>query len=912
MRNKRNEARIVATKLIPPAVRGQLTARPRLITRTNDILAARLTFVRAAAGFGKSTLLVQWLDKLRGDDVPVAWVGLDARDTDPANVLAQIIFSVGRATTAISTSTRSLAQEFSFCDAEILLSHLIGDLTLYDATVCLMLDDAHAISGESVRSILTLLVDRAPVNLKIVIASREASWIPIGRMRAFGQLFELSVDDLRFGAEEFAALLTNEGILGPTRKALEQIGSKVEGWVAGLKFAMVTARAAPDHLDRLVGLSGSDYGIADFFKEEVLEKHSPDYFDFLLQTSVLTRMCASLCDAVTGRTDSRDMLDRIECEGLFIFSLDPDRTWYRYHHLFGDFLLAEAGRRDPQRLRSLHAKASHWHEERRLYADAFHHLIQSGDLDSAGAFFARVCEDMLRRGEIAALFDWAGQLPAEVIAKHPIINLTVAWWLIVEWRFSEAEQLLKRMEAQLDSMPPEAGETRHIRLSIVHHRTNIGIYQEKMKDTFRISSELAQEFHDATPHVRATFPLMLLHAGIADLHFDDIERLAEQSYRDFQTAGAPFSLIWHGAVVGTAYLLAGQPDAASDVLRQAIARAERFGQVTGLISMPATCLARVLYEQDEIAEATALMNTHFDSISYCGFVHQLISGYTVSARIAQIEGDWVRAERVIEKGLTFAKARGFERLRLHMIAEKIRMLDICRREEELARLLRDARIHRGDADLMPDPSIETVNMTEIRALTWVRAARHAGRLPQALSVCRRWRDFTLRRGAVLSEIQWRVALADLLCLSGEERQAGRELTHAVSIAAPRQFLRCFLDAGEPVISRLKMLAPTFQSSPVTRDFWARFSKAVPQHEEDSSASRHVIDRSGQTPLLEALTHRELVILQYVSRGYLNREVGEQLCLTEGSIKWHLYRVFQKLGVSKRRQAIEKARSLGLM
>jgi ATP/maltotriose-dependent transcriptional regulator MalT len=909
MQKTRPDAPIVSTKLIPPAISGRLTARPRLLARAQDILAARLTFVRAAAGFGKSTLMVQWRDQLRADGAAVAWVSMDARDVDPAKVIAQILFSIADATSAISSATLSLAHDYSFCEAEILLSRMIGDITLHDAPVCLMLDDIHTVGNDAVRSIVTQLVDRAPANLKIIATSREGSWIPLGRMRAFGHLFELSVDDLRFEAEEFADLLTNEGVSGAARDTLEAIGGKVEGWVAGLKFAVATARAAPDHMDRLVGLSGSDYAIADFFKEEVLEKQSPDYFDFLLQTSILTRMCASLCDAVTGRTDGQEVLDRIVREGLFIFSLDPDRVWYRYHHLFGDFLLAEVSRRDPRRLKDLHGRASHWYEEQHLHADAFHHLLEGGDLEAAGALFARVCEDMFRRGEITAVFEWAGQLPAEIIAKHPIIHLTVIWWLTVEWRFFEAEQLLDRVEGQLGSVALAPKEDRHVRFRILHHRANIAIFQERMAGARKISEALTADFSDASAYVRATFPLMSLQGDIAGLRFDNIACLAEQSLRDFQEANAPFSLIWHHTLVGTAKFLAGQPEEAIDLLRVGIDTAERFRGITGISSMPAICLARILYERNEIAEATALMRTHFEAISYCGIVHQLVFGYVVKARLAQAEGDEKEAERVIEKGLNFAKARGFERFRLHMIAEKVRLLTLSRREDELERLLRAERLDRDEARILPDPAGETVNVTEIQAMIWVRAARQAGHLSEAIAVCRRWRDFTLRRGAVISEIHWRLMLVELLCLNGEERQAGRELIQAVLVASPRQLLRAFLDAGEPVVGRLKELAPALQSNPIVQEFLERFLKAAPVEAPPSPSPE--ADRY-EVPMLGALSHRELAILQYVSKGYLNREVGDFLCLTEGSVKWHLHQVFQKLGVKKRRQAIDRARSLGLI
>jgi LuxR family transcriptional regulator, maltose regulon positive regulatory protein len=769
MQKKLRKNSILTTKLMPPAVGWALTARPRLLARTDDILAARLTVVRAPAGFGKSTLLVQWLEKLRETGVSAAWVSLDERDTDPANVLAQIIVSISRSAPIISPSTLALAQEFGLCEASVLMSHLIADVALHDAPVCLMLDDVHTLAADPVRTALTVLVDRAPSNLKIVLATREAPWIPLGRLRAFGQLFELSVDDLRFLTQECSDLLTHNGILGAPRKVLEEIGGKVEGWVVGLKFAMMTVRAAPGDLDRLADLSGRHEDIADFFTEEILAKHAPDYFDFLLQTSVLNRMSASLCDAVTQRSDSRQMLDRIVSEGLFIFSLDADRTWYRYHHLFGDFLLAEARRRDPARISRLHARASAWYEAHGLHAEAFHHLVESGDIEGAAGLFARTCEDMFCGGDIAAIFEWAGRLPAEAIARHPIIDLIVIWWLTVEWRFAEAERLLQRVTATVDAVPPDTPEGRRLRLEIIHRRANIDIFQEKLDDTSRIAAALSAQYDDAAPYIRATFPLMSLHAKMASLQLTGVAPLVEASYRDFQAAGASFSLVWHGAVSGAAYLLAGQTDEALEVLRDSIAHASRFGGVTGLNSLPAIGLAGVLYERNELAEARSLLNTHFDNIAYQGFVQQLIFGYATHARMAQIDGDWARSEWIIEKGLAFASARNFERMRLHMISEKVRMLALAGREDELQRLIATAGVYDPAALRLPGAGGEPANRTEIRALAWVRAARHLGHLTEALRIARRWRDFALNQGAVLSELQWRINFADLLLLDGDSR-----------------------------------------------------------------------------------------------------------------------------------------------
>jgi LuxR family transcriptional regulator, maltose regulon positive regulatory protein len=439
---------LLATKLYLPRPQPGLVARPWLLEGLEEALARELVLVCAPAGFGKTVLLADWA---RAGRRPVAWLSLDPGDNDPARFWRHVVAALDRVRPGIAGQLAGLLGPPAPASFEGLVSALINQLTIEPdgGEVVLVLDDYHLVDAPAVHASLGFLLEHRPPALRLVLASRADPPLGLARWRARGQLAELREADLRFTAEEAAQLLREA--VGPDlpEAAVAALVARTEGWVAGLQLAGLSLRGQPDPAGLVASFSGSHRFVLDFLSEEVLDRQPEPMRAFLLETSVLQRLSGPLCDAVTGRTDSQQLLEQAERANLFLVPLDEVRGWWRYHQLFADLLRARLQREQPERVLALHRAAAAWSEQHGLADDAVRHALAAGDPTWASRLIERHADELTLRSEGATLARWLAALPAELAAVRPRLCLAQTFMAVSEGDLDAAGPALDAAERAL-------------------------------------------------------------------------------------------------------------------------------------------------------------------------------------------------------------------------------------------------------------------------------------------------------------------------------------------------------------------------------------------------------------------------------------------------------------------------------
>ena len=410
---------LVSTKLRPSQARPASVARPRLIAKLERETGRKLTLISAPAGFGKTTLLVEWLKGREDGDRSVAWVSLDEGDNDPVRFLSYLVAALRKTVgEGFGEGVLAALRSPGLPRMEAVPGALINELADLPGEVGVVLDDYHVIDSEAVHEVVSFLLEHLPPNLHLIISSRIDPPLPLVRLRARNQMAEFDAADLSFAPEEAATFLNSVMALNLSGEAIATLEERTEGWIAGLQLAALSMRDRKDVSGFIRSFSGSHRDVLDYLAEEVLERQAGQVRAFLLETSIAEHLSGTLCDAITGRDDGQEMLERLERENLFVFALDDERRWYRYHHLFAEFLRGRLMRERPESAGELHLGASCWYKDNGHLAEAIGHALSAPDHDLASRLIEEGVEDAVERGEGTTALRWLEALPTEAQAPE--------------------------------------------------------------------------------------------------------------------------------------------------------------------------------------------------------------------------------------------------------------------------------------------------------------------------------------------------------------------------------------------------------------------------------------------------------------------------------------------------------------
>jgi LuxR family maltose regulon positive regulatory protein len=904
---------LLATKLHVPQLPLGFVRRPRLVHALDEGLARGRVLVCAPAGSGKTALLAGWA---RGGERPVAWLGLDGGDSDPARFWRYAVAALDRARPGLAGRVGPPPPR-SF---EGLVTALVNELAAGPGPdeVLLILDDYHLIDAQPVHESVSFLLENLPSGLRMVVSGRADPPLPLARLRARGQLAEVRAADLRFTGEEAAALLGETAGPGLPPDAAQALAARTEGWAAGLQLAGLSLRGQADAAGFVAAFSGSHRFVLDYLTDEVLDRQTGEVRAFLLETSVLERLSGDLCDAVTGRAGSQAMLAGIERAGLFLVPLDEVRGWWRYHHLFADLLRARLQAEQPSRIQALHRAAASWCEAHDLADDAVRHALAAGDSAWAAWLIEQHVEELLGRSEGVTLRRWLSALPAKAVRDRPRLCLAQAYAAAQGFQTEALESLLNDAEHahaisadepyQPSLGPPQDdGVLANVPAAIAFLRACLA--------RLRGDAVLAEDFNrQAVARLGEEQWLMRsfvrwnqaatdwLGGRLETAERSLTELLGDQRVVDaeFFAGFLPMRACYD---LGEVQRARGNLDAAQATYRRALEAFGESGQ-TALVGLAHVGLARVLYERNELDAALDQATRGAALCRQLAVTWPLAAGLAVVAWGRQAEGDAASALQAMEEAGQVELSPEVTALFNPVPSQRARLLLAQGDVDAAAQWTAAAGLSPDDE---PDYAREPAQLLLARVLLARNDPGPALTLLDRLLAAAASQD---RIGSII-EIGTLRALA--LAALGDHASALGALTEALTVAGPRGYVRVFADEGAPMGA---LLADLPDARPSQRHAAGRIDPRYPAALARAcglaGAASQRRAATAAPGLAEPLTGRELEVLRLLAAGKSNQRIAHDLVVALDTVKKHVSHVLGKLGAANRTEAVARARQLGLI
>lgn len=882
---------MLGTKLhIPPSHR-VLVSRPRLLTQLENGLGARLIIVVAPAGFGKTTLVASWIHNwLKTGSVArpqVAWLSLDSNDDEPNRFLTYCIFALQTIAPHLGEAAKSMLDFPQPVTLEHLLTSLLSDLIDWDKPILLVLDDFHFMRNPATHEALTFWLAHAPPHFHLLITSREEPPLPLANWRVQGQLAEIGFEDLRFTHDEAAAFLRQVMGLNLTAEAVDQIEERTEGWAAGLQMAALSLKKCPQNTGGIAQtvetFGGQNRYVVDYLAAEVMRQQPARIRDFVQKTAILDRFTAPLCNSITGETDSETILAQLEQGNLFLISLDEQRQWYRYHHLFADFLRAALSQAQK---RVLHQKAREWYEAHHFTSEAIHHALAAEDFEAAAELITRYNDEELRRGGLTTLLGWLNALPEETVTRNNVLTARKGHILYLRGQTEEAQRYIAIIEATpLCGLPPL-----HRAESLVF-LADLAINQGRATDCLRLAQEALLLFGNTDAFSRT---LALSLAGQAQNILRDfngaIHTLQQAVEHGRRTSNHLVGLNALSHLAPLLYFQGRRLEAMILCREAAEAYVDARGHplpLSGLLHVP---LGILHYEANELEQARHHLEIGVALCRQLGMLHLSLTGQRTLARLQFAQGEVEAA---------FASLQDAQR--------SAARLGNFRAERAILAVTADLHLRLGNvaaAANILEASQGTEATRERERLTRIRLLLAQGQAHEVETQLKELAQRAEREGRVARCITIYVLQALTARALHDEEGAVSWIEKALRLAAPENYQRLFLDEGVrigPLLQPLRHIAPNF----VTRLLRALCSPAAAAPEPKPALSSPPTAAGEQ--FTEPLSERELDILRLVAEGLSNEAIGGRLFISVGTVKWYLNGIFQKLDVHNRTEAVARAR-----
>ena len=930
---------LLATKLYLPRSRPDLLARPRLYARLDTGLPMVLTLVCAPAGFGKTTLIAEWLaiktttaastqsERSASPRIRASWVSLDAGDNDPIRFWSYVITALESLYPDRATGALALLQAQPTPPIDNILTILVTALSNQaprpgaGAPDVLVLDDYHLIASPAIHQAVSFLIDHLPPQLHLIITTREDPPLALSRLRARSQLHELRAAQLRFTSDEVAALLIDMMGLPLTNTEITPLEQRTEGWAAGLQLAALALQDRSDYQSFLAAFTGSNRLVADYLIDEVFDRQPPHIQQFLIQTSILDRICGSLCDAVLGighqelehsrhtfqslapDAYSQLILTELERANLFLVPLDDERRWYRYHHLFGEMLRHRLMRSQPTTVPDLYLRASAWFEREGLTGEAIEHAILARDFERAARLLDELGESARMRGELATLLRWLTELPDSVFEHRPMLALNHAFTLAIMDQFTAAERRLAAAERALLAAPVRnldlLGQAAVVRSAIA---LQTDLPAEITIAAGQQALELLPLSNTAWRGLARLFLGVGYYAQAGDL--SAAYQTLIEAERGSLEAGDPFGASNMAGHIPIVLEIGGRLRESEQISRERLRdAAEPFWQGVPLAAYARFGLGRVLYERNELLEARALLTEAIKELDAWALKRAGIIASVVMARVQQALGEPASAREWIGRAVAIVQKDDLKQTFSEWAAYRAR---IALAQGDLQSAAQWAQ------EIEPTISGELKPVLEFKHITLALVFLAQQRLDDAERLLERLlpaAEAAGRNGRVL-EIRLLQALA--ADARGRRTEALTILERVLILAAPEGYVRIFVDAGAPMAALLTAAYSHRIMPEYVAKILAVFEPGSAFKVQEAPISRHSSDPRPLSLIAEPLTARELEVLRLLTEGASNSAIAQALVISLGTTKKHINNIFGKLGVQSRIQAAAKARELALI
>jgi LuxR family maltose regulon positive regulatory protein len=894
---------LLAVKFHQPAAPRHQVARPALLARLNDGLAAGrpLTLIAAPAGYGKTTLAAQWTAQL---ERPVAWLALDEADDDPLRFCTYFVAAMQRVQPAIGVELLPMLRAGQLPPQAVVAATLLNDLeaahtsTLAQLGLICVLDDFHTVQDPAILGILQELLAHSFTGLHLALVTRENPALPLGRLRARDQLTEVRAADLRFDGAETAAFLRDGMGLALSEADLARLAARTEGWPAGLQLAGLSLQGRVDPAAFVETLSGSHRFILGYLTEEVLARQPADVQAFLQDTSILARLSGDLCDAVAGRTDSTAVLERLLAANLFLIPLDDEGRWYRYHHLFADLLQGQLRRRGADHAAVLHQRASRWHAEQSMPAESIGHALSAGDTSRAVDLLEINGWALLNQGYAATMEGWLERLPGEWRGHSPRISLDFAWMHLLRGSLDQAWLRLAQAETGVAKLDSSTAPARALEAECLALRANLLQAQGQAADAVEIAS---RALAGVAPDDQRVIALANLALGGACRQLPDFDRGVAALLASIRASRVSGDLVTDMLAVAHLTLMAvqyGRLRLAAEVATEALDRlADNDAAPPPIVGAVHGALGLIYYEWNQVGQAREHLQRGIRLGTVSGHTASLIYSLGNLARLLQgardstagSGPDLAAAGRALDEAAALLAHGAPGWVRPELISRQVNLA------------LAQGNLHAAETRLRQSGvavDSAVTHQTDPIHLAWLRLLRAQRRDQEGLALARR--ILAAAEAGGRHGVAWQALILGALIQADDRRASTEWLARALALAEPEGAIRVFLDEGPAMAALLRRVR------------YPPWLPAFPGQARAEMSGAESTARSGGDALIEPLSQRELEVLQLLAEGLTYAEVARRLVVSVNTVRFHVKEIYGKLGVNRQAQAVARAQELGLL
>jgi len=889
----------LTTKIVPAQPFG-LVSRPRLLGLLSELPTKRLGVIKAPAGFGKTSLAAAWAERLEQHGHCVAWLTVDSDDDEATRFLFYVSQAVQHACQGAGARAIELILENNLVDPPAILSTLINDLAELDDEVYLFLEDYHLLSESRIHQSVAYLLKHAPSHCHVVMTTRTEPPLPLATLRAQNKLLEIDAAGLRFDLEETEAFLerAQPGVLGSADAQLLQ--RKTEGWPAALRIiASMPSRSGSELKEYVHNLSGLQRPIAAYLSE-LLDGLPTEVVDFMLQTAILDRLSGPLCEAVTGASSARAILASLAQRQMLLTPLDHGGVWYRYHMLLAEYLLQRLAVDRGNEIPELHRRAALCYAAQELWTEAVQHAIAAGDSNLAIGWIKNCAMALIKKGDLFTLLEWKRLFPGELMRSQSEVRTAIAWGLALALRSEEALQLAAEIEHDIATPQPPESDLLHECLAI--RAVAIAIMDDSER-ALPLAQECVNKSRDPWTANVASNVVRFSHIKGGDLkQFYATPWIPFSQEEDRRNV---FASVYRRCLQGLAEERQLSLAAAQGHYREGLRISEQHvGPNSVAAALPASLMARLLYEQGDLDAAEALVIDRAQLISAGTMLDCVWSAYFVMARVAAARMNFERAHTILERAENQGVARGWGRLTAAAIAEQARLhLNDGRAHEAAARVDRLERLARQH------PAPRPCAWSEIH---WYHKLAHANLLSKQARLD--------ESALILQEVQREAealqnrhfVIQSAICLSavqlslGKAAEATNRFRRILTACAAADLHQTILDEAPVIAELLELVRERADFNEGLRSFVDRILAA------SRRAPRNHFGPASRAQAFGTLSARETDILKLIAQGMSNKEIARNLDIGPETVKTHLKSVFSKLGVERRAQAVSRAQTLGLV
>jgi LuxR family maltose regulon positive regulatory protein len=895
---------LLATKFYIPPQLSNIVHRQRLLDKLEGGLdqGSRLTLISAAAGYGKTTLLGEWI---RRTTLPAAWLALDEGDNDPARFMVYLITALRKIIPECGEKSLDLLASSSAQNPAIFLTPLVNDLAQHPDPFLVVLDDYHMIKKQAVHTALTFLLENVPPQAHFVITSRADPLLPIPRLRGRGQVTEIRQTNLRFTDQEAALFLKTLTGLELRKEDIVALNSRAEGWAAGLRMAAASLQEHPDVSSFIQEFTGSNRYILDYLIEEVLDAQSEAIQGFLLHTSILEQLCGPLCDALTDQvielpTNSQSILEDLERKNLFILPLDGKRVWYRYHRLFADLLQQRLKSSRPDIESELHRRASLWYEENGLNEFAIDHALLSGDAEHAAQLIENVTESTLMQSQVATYLDWLQQLPPKEVHKRPALSVYYSWVLF--WSGAPLEAI----EAHLELTAQHSG----LSAKTLPLQAFLEVFNGDVKRAADLARQAIEELGQEDRLLRNLASFVLASIYLTEGKSQQGIQILEDTARESERAGNVMIAALVLCELGDESQKLGRLHQANRLYQQALELATNDqGQQLPVAGKALIGLGDIAREWNDFETAEQYL-TRGIKLAEQWSVLGSFEGYMNLVVLKDSQGKTEEADQLFSqlRELTYQfDASEIDDFIVDMFAARRNVF-----YGDLATAQEWAQVRTDTENIAPIGSSEIGDILRSRLRKYentivARLFIAQGRYEDAIKLLNQSITEAKKTGRVFLNIDAEILRAIAFQKNQNNAGALAALTIALTLAEPGGFMRVFLDHGDTVKRLLKIARREIDDAKIL-SYITRLLTAY----KDSADHKGVKTSPEKHGFTEPLSDRELDVLQLLPSSLSSTEMAGELSISVNTLRSHLKNIYAKLGAHSRYEAIARAKDAGLL